>query len=101
MRYAEDIPREPTPPAGCRRYPQPERFTGRLLDDEQRCRPEYIDTADMFRDAVEEKVAYIPGSVFSGSDGYHNTMRLNFANLETDAITEGIRRLSKVVRSHL
>ncbi len=63
--------------------------------------PEQIDTADMFRDAVEEKVAYIPGSVFSGSDGYHNTMRLNFANLETDAITEGIRRLSKVVRSHL
>ena len=63
--------------------------------------PERLDTADMFREAVEEKVAYIPGSVFSVSDSYHNTIRLNFANLETEAITEGIRRLSKVVRSRL
>jgi len=63
--------------------------------------PEQLNTATMFRDAVDEKVAYIPGSVFTESAGYNNTMRLNFANLDTDAITEGIRRLSKVIRSHL
>ena len=63
--------------------------------------PDQLDTSDIFRDAIEEKVAYIPGSVFSASEGYHNTMRLNFANLEPEKITEGISRLSKVVRSHL
>lgn len=63
--------------------------------------PDQLDTSDIFRDAIEEKVAYIPGSVFSESEGYHNTMRLNFANLEPDEITEGIRKLAKVVRSHL
>ena len=61
--------------------------------------PEHLDTGDMFVEAIERRVAYIPGSVFSGGEGYTNTMRLNFSNLTPENIREGVKRLSEVVKS--
>ena len=42
--------------------------------------PEQIDTQEMLSKAVNEKVAYVPGSPFYAKGGGHNTMRLNFSN---------------------
>ncbi|MGD8603394.1 MAG: PLP-dependent aminotransferase family protein, partial [Anaerolineales bacterium] len=63
--------------------------------------PDAIDTWEMFKDAVAQKVAYIPGSAFAVQGGYHNTMRLNFSNVAPEQIGVGIHRLAKVVRSRL
>lgn len=59
--------------------------------------PEWIDTAELLKDAVKEKVAFVPGSPFFPGGGGHNTMRLNFSNARDEQIEEGIARLSRVV----
>jgi DNA-binding transcriptional MocR family regulator len=63
--------------------------------------PQEIDTWDLFKEAVQHKVAYIPGSAFAVEGGYHNTMRLNFSNVSPEKIQEGVGRLAKVIRSRL
>lgn len=60
--------------------------------------PKYINTVEMFPEAVSCKVAYINGRAFYvNGDGY-NTMRLNFTNARNDEIEEGIRRLADVIK---
>ncbi len=63
--------------------------------------PECLDSQLLFPDAVEEKVAFVPGSSFFAEGGGHNTMRLNFSNAAPEKINEGIFRLSNVVKKHL
>ena len=63
--------------------------------------PEQLDTTEMFKDAIEQKVAYIPGGVFSVDGSTTNALRLNFSNVKPDAIEEGVARLAKVIRSSL
>ena len=63
--------------------------------------PEQLDTTEMFQKAIERKVAYIPGGVFSVDGSTRNAVRLNFSNVKPDAIREGVRRLSDVVRAAL
>jgi 2-aminoadipate transaminase len=63
--------------------------------------PEQLDTTEMFQRAIERKVAYIPGAVFSVDGSTKNAVRLNFSNVKPDAIREGVKRLSEVVRASL
>jgi 2-aminoadipate transaminase len=60
--------------------------------------PEHLNTMDLLEKAVEEKVAYVPGSVFYPDESGANTMRLNFSNARSDLIPEGIERLGRVLR---
>jgi len=63
--------------------------------------PEYINTVEMFPEAVSSKVAYINGRAFYvNGDGY-NTMRLNFTNARDDEIEEGIKRLADVIKRRI
>ena len=62
---------------------------------------EEIDTTAIFPEAVEEKVAYIPGGVFSTTGGHRNTMRLSYANLSPEQIDAGVARLAGVIRSRM
>lgn len=55
---------------------------------------ESVDTWDLFKHAIERKVAFIPGGAFSVNDRHANTMRLNFANLPGEQIREGIARIA-------
>lgn len=58
--------------------------------------PEYLDAADTLKEAIEQKVAYVPGSAFHpGNDG-KNTLRLNFSYCNPEKINEGIKRLGSV-----
>jgi 2-aminoadipate transaminase len=59
--------------------------------------PEWMDSADLLKEAVKEKVAFVPGSPFFPGGGGHNTMRLNFSNARDEQIAEGIARLGRVV----
>ncbi len=58
-----------------------------------------LDTTEMFQQAIQRKVAYIPGGVFSVEGSTRNALRLNFSNVKPEAIREGIRRLAEVIRA--
>lgn len=63
--------------------------------------PEHIDTREMFKDAIKEKVAYVHGRAFYVNGGGDNTMRLNFSNPSDEDVTEGIRRLGATIEKNL
>ena len=63
--------------------------------------PETLNTIEIFKDAVAQKVAYVPGENFYACGGGSNTMRLNFSSTQPDLINEGIARLGKVLKSKL
>jgi len=61
--------------------------------------PEKIDTMKLFYDAIEYKVAFVPGEVFYGENPSKNHMRINFSFATTQQITEAVRRLSDCIKS--
>ena len=63
--------------------------------------PDFIDTQEMVTRAIEQKVAYVPGtSAFVDGSG-HNTMRLAFSSSSPEKIDEGVRRLAEVVKTEI
>jgi len=58
--------------------------------------PEFLDAAELLRDALAQKVAYVPGSSFSPDGSGQNTLRLNFSFCDPATIERGIRRLGDV-----
>ena len=63
--------------------------------------PESLNTVDLLKDAIAQKVAFVPGYSFHPNGGGHNTMRLNFSNAKDDMIVEGIRRMSVAIKQRL
>ncbi|HCL89951.1 MAG TPA: aminotransferase [Candidatus Atribacteria bacterium] len=63
--------------------------------------PEYIDTGEMFKEAIEENVAYVPGAPFFADRKGQNTMRLSFCFPSAEDIDEGIKRLGKVIKKRI
>ena len=60
-----------------------------------------IDTTALYAFAVEEKVAFVPSSVFDCDGLLNDAMRLNFTRSPPDVIAEGIRRLQRAVKRYL
>jgi len=60
--------------------------------------PEGCSSMDVFKNALEENVAVLPGSPFYIDGGGTNTMRLNFSNSTDEKIITGVERLAKVIR---
>lgn len=60
--------------------------------------PEEVDAWQLLPEAIEAKVAFIPGGAFSVEGGHANTMRLNFSNVRTDAIPDAVRNLAGCIR---
>jgi 2-aminoadipate transaminase len=63
--------------------------------------PEKMDTAELFKRAIEKKVAFVPGASFHPTGGGHNTMRLNFSYTDPDTTREGITRLGLLLREEV
>ena len=61
--------------------------------------PERLSALELFDLAVEEKVAFVPGTPFFVDGGGKNNMRLNFSNSDEDRINEGIRRLGRIMKN--
>ncbi len=59
--------------------------------------PEKYDTEEMFQDALDNGIAYVPGSIFYGNQPQKNTLRLNFTFVEKKEIREGIAKLSSLI----
>ncbi|MCF2570738.1 aminotransferase-like domain-containing protein [Brevibacterium sp. UCMA 11754] len=58
---------------------------------------ETINTEDLMPVALEEGVAYIPGTAFSQTGDFTNALRLCFASAEPQRIEEGLQRLRRAV----
>jgi 2-aminoadipate transaminase len=63
--------------------------------------PPHIDTRELLLDAIQEKVAFVPGQGFHPDFSGTNTMRLNFSNVPPDQLREGIRRLGLAIERRL
>jgi 2-aminoadipate transaminase len=63
--------------------------------------PRHIDTRELLMDAVQEKVAFVPGQGFHPDNSGTNTMRLNFSNVPPDQLREGVRRLGNAIQRRL
>lgn len=57
------------------------------------------DTQACFQDAIDAKVAYVPGAVFYASQAEsRGTLRLSFCAVEEAKLREGARRLGQVIK---
>jgi 2-aminoadipate transaminase len=63
--------------------------------------PDGMDATDLFQQAVQAKVAYVPGSSYYANGGGENKMRLNFSACDEQKIQIGIERLAKVIGQNL
>jgi 2-aminoadipate transaminase len=57
-----------------------------------------IDATQLLPQALEQKVAFVPGEEFHLNGEGRHTMRLNFSNSRPEAIESGIARLAAVVK---
>jgi 2-aminoadipate transaminase len=64
--------------------------------------PGPLDTKAFLKQALERKVAFVPGvNFYPYADGGHQAMRLNFSNAQPEMIVEGIRRLGLALKDAL
>jgi 2-aminoadipate transaminase len=63
--------------------------------------PAGLNSIELFKEAVQKKVAFVPGTSFFPYSGGENTMRLNFSNATPERINEGIARLGLVIKNRL
>ncbi|WP_162539147.1 PLP-dependent aminotransferase family protein [Granulicella sp. WH15] len=66
-----------------------------------RARNNAIDTNELYRFAVEEKVAFVPSSVFDFTGEDRFAMRVNFTRNAPEVLAEGVRRLERAIRNYL
>jgi 2-aminoadipate transaminase len=65
--------------------------------------PEDVDTTAMLHEAVEQKVAYMPGREFfvEGQPIRNNCIRISFGGVTPEKILVGMERLAKVIRARI
>jgi 2-aminoadipate transaminase len=61
--------------------------------------PEGMDAAEVFKLALDKKVAFVPGGSFFPNGGKRNYFRMNFSCMPEDKIVEGVKRLGEVLKS--
>ncbi|MER2192302.1 MAG: PLP-dependent aminotransferase family protein [Solibacillus sp.] len=59
--------------------------------------PEGTSALEKFHEAMEKKVAFVPGDPFYTTGKPVNTMRLNYTNATPEVIEEGIKRLAEIL----
>lgn len=63
--------------------------------------PESMDSAEVLKQAIARKVAFVPGAAFHPNGGGQNTMRINFSYSSPETIREGITRLGFLLKELL
>ena len=63
--------------------------------------PPQIDTDELFFEAIEHKVAFVPGEQFYGEDPEHNHMRINFSFVSKDQLAIAVERLAACIKKRL
>ena len=60
--------------------------------------PDGMSSMDLFKLAIKEKVAFVPGETFYTENPETDTMRLNFSNCCEEEIIEGMKRLGTAIQ---
>ncbi|HKP26955.1 MAG TPA: PLP-dependent aminotransferase family protein [Dongiaceae bacterium] len=60
-----------------------------------------FDTNQLYSFALQEKVAFVPSSVFDPNGALTNAMRVNFTRNTPERLEEGVRRLRRAVERYL
>ena len=60
--------------------------------------PDYMDADELFKVAIEENVAFVPGTVFYCDGGGKNTLRINFSFMSKEMNEEGVKRLANAIK---
>lgn len=63
--------------------------------------PESLNSEEMIKLAIQEKVVFVPGKSFYTTDEGHRNMRLNYSNSSEEMIAEGIKRLGGIIKKSL
>ena len=63
--------------------------------------PDGVNATEMFSEAVEAGVAYVPGTYFYPDGGHHNTLRLNFSNSTPEQIAKGMAALRELFKKRM
>jgi putative alanine--glyoxylate aminotransferase (alanine--glyoxylate transaminase) (agt) len=60
--------------------------------------PSYMDAEELFKIAIEEKVAFVLGTTFYCDGGGKNTLRCNFSYMSKEKNEEGVKRLAGAIK---
>ena len=60
-----------------------------------------IDTAVLYDTAIQQKIGFAPGRIFTQHDQYHNCMRLNFGLEWKEKVEFDLKRLGQLVKNSL
>ncbi len=60
--------------------------------------PEQVSAFDLFDQAIQLKVAFVPGGPFYVDGGGKNTLRLNYSNADASQIEQGMQRLGEAIK---
>ena len=63
--------------------------------------PPHIDTDELFFEAIEHKVAFVPGDQFYGENPEHNHMRINFSFVSKEQLAVAVERLAECIKKRL
>lgn len=63
--------------------------------------PKQIKAEELLKQAVQEGVAFVPGSTFYAEDPQYNTMRLNYTHTDQESTIVGMQKLTKALQSYL
>jgi len=63
--------------------------------------PQGLDSLELLKQAVQEKMAFVPGRPFYADGSGQNTLRLSYSSATHEQIEEGIKRLGKAVHQML
>lgn len=61
--------------------------------------PEGLSAVEVFKKAIEKKVAFVPGDPFYVNRRNVNTLRLNYSSVDEETIRTGIKRLGEVLKA--
>jgi 2-aminoadipate transaminase len=63
--------------------------------------PKQIDSAKLLEKAIENRIAFVPGTPFFSGVPQQNTLRLSFVTVPVDKIQQGIKRLGELIAEEL
>jgi 2-aminoadipate transaminase len=63
--------------------------------------PDHIDTQELFFEAIEHRVAFVPGDQFYGENPEHNHMRINFSFVSKEQLAVAVERLAACIKKKL
>lgn len=63
--------------------------------------PKHIDCMQLLEEAIEQKVAFVPGAPFYANEPEKNTLRLSFVTVPPEKIREGVATLAKLIAAKI